>query len=153
MYVDESRNNDVSSAAAGAFGYGDYPPLERRLAAHNTHNTHALDAGYNLPSTSRWACHIYHRYLIYCTTFICCVVSYWRSVYPIAHDLMRSLSSGRRTLCTCRERTTWRWWAFTRCWAPPTHRAACPASWPASRRAMTSRTRTSPQRTLRSRVI
>ncbi|XP_026742885.1 E3 ubiquitin-protein ligase TRIM37-like, partial [Trichoplusia ni] len=55
MFVEESRNNDVSSAAAGAFGYGDYPPLERRLQPHQPHATHALDAGYNLPSTSRSA--------------------------------------------------------------------------------------------------
>ncbi|KAJ8722901.1 hypothetical protein PYW07_004081 [Mythimna separata] len=55
MFADESRNNDVSSAAAGAFGYGDYPPLERRAAPPPLHATHALDAGYNLPSTSRSA--------------------------------------------------------------------------------------------------
>nr|XP_049695068.1 uncharacterized protein LOC110378720 isoform X3 [Helicoverpa armigera] len=54
MFAEESRNNDVSSAAGGAFGYGDYPPLERR-PAHAQHATHALDAGYNLPSTSRSA--------------------------------------------------------------------------------------------------
>ncbi|KAF9822302.1 hypothetical protein SFRURICE_017577 [Spodoptera frugiperda] len=39
--ADESRNNDV----AGAAPYGDY--------RHPTHATHALDAPYNLPSTSR----------------------------------------------------------------------------------------------------
>ncbi|CAB3251889.1 unnamed protein product [Arctia plantaginis] len=53
MFVEESRNNDVSSV--GVFGYGDYPPLDRRVAAHAPHATHALDAGYNLPSTSRSA--------------------------------------------------------------------------------------------------
>ncbi|XP_050559039.1 uncharacterized protein LOC118266782 isoform X4 [Spodoptera frugiperda] len=41
--ADESRNNDV----AGAAPYGDY--------RHPTHATHALDAPYNLPSTSRSA--------------------------------------------------------------------------------------------------
>lgn len=50
MFVDESRNNDVSHG--GTFGYGDYAQLDRRVAAHTTH---ALDTPYNIPSTSRSA--------------------------------------------------------------------------------------------------
>lgn len=49
MFVDDSRNNDVSGAA----GYGDYRHAPHQ--PHQPHATHALDAGYNLPSTSRSA--------------------------------------------------------------------------------------------------
>ncbi|KAL0893641.1 hypothetical protein ABMA27_013803 [Loxostege sticticalis] len=56
LFAEDTRNNEVSSQPA--YAYGDYsqPALERRLAhphAH-AHATHALDA-YNLPSTSRSA--------------------------------------------------------------------------------------------------
>lgn len=70
MFVEDTRNNEVSSqqtvagaaavAGAGAFAFGDYGQVERRLVHHHNpgHTTHALDAHYNLPSTSRSNKHI-----------------------------------------------------------------------------------------------
>ncbi|KAJ0180337.1 hypothetical protein K1T71_003741 [Dendrolimus kikuchii] len=56
MFVEDTRNNEVPGQAAGAFAFGDYGQIERRLHHHGRPAaTHALDAHYNLPSTSRSA--------------------------------------------------------------------------------------------------
>ncbi|XP_012552089.1 uncharacterized protein LOC101744303 isoform X2 [Bombyx mori] len=52
MFAEDSRNNEVSSQSASAFGFGDYAQSmdTRRMA-----QPHTLLAPYNLPSTSRSA--------------------------------------------------------------------------------------------------
>lgn len=48
LFVEDTRNNDVSAQAQAAYAFGDYSQgLDRRLAT-------PLSAQYNLPSTSRY---------------------------------------------------------------------------------------------------